>query len=200
MKDLVIVKATWVDSSYTITFDGWSSSFSKPLLNIWSVCLTRENFLKDVNRSKREKLAKYIAIDKVGSSNMAQMVMDTVIVCKWSSHLIEKYSHISLIDAMLIVWMLMVNINYLSFKKNINLNFDINSICDFLDQVNFKKLNIAQKYGRSFLRYCKFFFMPKKCQHMFGGNCMDLRHWSSKSLLWNFLKSSDMASTGEWNS
>jgi len=68
---------------------------------------------------------------------MAQMVMDTVIVCKWSSHLIEKYSHISLIDAMLIVWMLMVNINYLSFKKNINLNFDINSICDFLDQVKF---------------------------------------------------------------
>ncbi len=123
MQDLKIVKATWVDSSYTITFDGWSSSFNKPLLNIWSVCLTRENFLKDVNRSKREKLANYIAndrsftIDEVGSSNVAQMVMDTVIVCKQSSHLIEKYSHMSLMDAMLMVWMLMVNINYLSFKN-----------------------------------------------------------------------------------
>ncbi len=48
---------------------------------------------------------------------MAQMVMDTVIVCKQSSHLIEKYSHMSLMDAMLMVWMLMVNINYLSFKN-----------------------------------------------------------------------------------
>jgi hypothetical protein len=48
---------------------------------------------------------------------VAQMVMDTVIVCKQSSHLIEKYSHMSLMDAMLMVWMLMVNINYLSFKN-----------------------------------------------------------------------------------
>jgi hypothetical protein len=34
MQDLEIVKAAWVDSNYTITFDGWSSSLNKPLLNI----------------------------------------------------------------------------------------------------------------------------------------------------------------------
>ncbi len=100
-----IVKATGVDSNYTITFDGWSSSLNKPLLNIWIVCLTRENFLKDGNRSKREKLANYIAnngsfaIDKVGSSNVAQMVMDTIIICKQYSHIIENYSHMSFIHA-----------------------------------------------------------------------------------------------------
>jgi hypothetical protein len=34
MQDMEIVKATGVDSNYTITFDGWSSSLNKPLLNI----------------------------------------------------------------------------------------------------------------------------------------------------------------------
>jgi hypothetical protein len=69
------------------------------LLNIWSVCLTRENFLKDGNRNKRRNLqiilqtTDHLQLTRWGHQ-MWQMVMDTVIICKRSSHLIEKYSHL----------------------------------------------------------------------------------------------------------
>ncbi len=113
--------------------------------------------------------------------------MDIIIVCKRSSHLIEKYSHMSLIDAMLMVWMLMVNINYLSFFSNINLNFDINSNFDVLDQVKlFLKSTLHKNMEGHFKDIVNFFHAKEMPTHgwwkLYGFETLELQKFVVKFL------------------
>lgn len=80
----------------TLTSDGWSSTTSRPLLNVLTVTPMGANFLKAVDTSGEVKSGDYIAdllcesIEEIGPENVVQVVTDNASACLLAQQLIAQ--------------------------------------------------------------------------------------------------------------
>jgi hypothetical protein len=89
-------------SKATITSDGWSDTWNRPLLNLLMVTPKDEKFLENVDTSGDTKDANFIAqvvgkaIEDVGAKIVVQVCMDSAAVCKAAGCKLEaRFPHIT---------------------------------------------------------------------------------------------------------
>eukprot|EP01018_Ginkgo_biloba_P032313 Gb_32272 [translate_table: standard] len=95
------IRVSWQTTGVSIVSDGWTDARNRPLINVIVVCPKGSMFLNALDCNGELKDGTFIAnilidaIERVGPSNVVQVITDNASVCKAVGLLVEaRYDNI----------------------------------------------------------------------------------------------------------